>query len=284
LLDGGLTVARRCADAGAETAAPVVLTRDNVSTWTPGRWAGLVVDAATLKLAGGPVPEGGEILRVKVRQGYAARLTTSFTGRGLGGASVQAGELVYGASMRQRITTQRAGFAPVESSLSGMTYLYCAPVRMATGAPEIDRGMCFIDARENNKIGLFPGIKMNLDNQYTLVLSGKGEAAHAPDRLEMAATMGIRKPKVEPVAGPYPDPFDLVVTWTQRNGRRVLVANAVDTAGTSSVVQVAMDAASAMVFGGELAVDISPEGLTPRFETPIVDGAIVGFQRDQATH
>jgi hypothetical protein len=281
-LDGGLTVVKPCADPGAKDVAPLVLTRDTVASFVSGRWAGLVVDAATLQLAQGPVPEGGELLRIKARQGYVVRLTSNFVGRGLGGTSVKAGELLYGASMRQTITMYSPGQAPVENPLSGMVYLYCAPVRMASGPGEIDRGMCFIDSRENNKIGLFPGIRMNLDKQYTLALSGKGEAAHAPSSLEMAATMGVRKPKVEPADGPYPDPFDLVVTWTRRNGGRLLVARAVDAAGASTVVQLRGDAGPAMVFGGELALDPSPEGLTPRFVTPVVDGAIVGFHPDEA--
>jgi hypothetical protein len=203
-LDGGLTVVKRCADAGGQTVAPMILTRDTVGRFAPGRWSGLVVNAATLKLADGPVPEGGELLRIRARQGYAARLTTKFVGRGLGGAALNPGDLVYGIGMRQSITTGRPGGPRYETPMSGMIYLYCAPVRMKSDAPEIDRGMCFVDARENNQIGLFPGIKLNMDSQYSLVTSGRGEAAHAPDTLQMDATMGMRKPKVEPFDGPYP--------------------------------------------------------------------------------
>lgn len=278
-LDGGLTMIRRCTN--DEAVAPLVLTRDTVARFAPGRWSGLVVDASTLKLADGPVPEGGELLRIKVRQGYAARLTTRFVGRGMGGAALNPGDLVYGVSMRQSITTGRPGGPRYETSMSGMIYLYCAPVRMKSDAPDIDRGMCFVDAREKNEFGMFPGIKLNMDSQYTLVTSGHGEAAHAPSTLQMDATMGVKKPKVEPFDQPYPDAFDLVVTWKTHEGRRVLEANAVDVAGSSLVARVAMDGAQALVFGGELAVEASPEGLTPKFATPVVDGAIVGFRTDQ---
>ena len=280
-LDGGLTVVKRCTDAGGQTVAPLVLTRDTVGRSTPGRWSGLTVDAATLKLADGPVPEGGELLRIRVRQGYAARLTTKFVGRGMGGAALNPGDLVYGVGMRQSITTGRPGGPRYETPMSGMIYLYCAPVRMKSDAPEIDRGMCFVEARENNQFGIFPGIKLNMDSQYSLVMSSRGEAAHAPGTLQMDATMGMRKPKVEPFDGPYPDDFDLVVTWKMLDGRRVLEANAVDTAGSSLIARVAMDAPRALVFGGELTVEASPGGLKPRFETPVIDGAIAGFQPDQ---
>jgi hypothetical protein len=279
-LNGGLTVIKPCADAGP-TAPPLVLTRATVARFTPGRWSGLVVDASTLKLADGPIPEGGELLRVKVRQGYAARLTSKFVGRGMGGAALNPGDLVYGVSMRQSITMGRPGGSQYETAMSGMIYLYCAPVRMKSDAPDVDRGMCFVDAREKNEIGLFPGIKLYMDKQYTLVTSGRGEAAHAPGTLQMDATMGVRKPKVEAFDGPYPDAFDLVVTWAMRDGRRVLEAKALDAAGSSVIARVALDAPRAAVFGGELAVEVSPAGLTPRFERPAVDGAIVGFQADQ---
>lgn len=259
-----------------------VLTRENAGRLHKGRWSGLSIDLATLKLSEEPVAAGGELLRVKVRQGFTARLTRQFQGNGLGGPKAPVGALVYGLSRRLSITEQSGRGPARETAMSGSVYLWCV-TGAGRSAAASDRSMCFVDKREKNtvRIGLL-GPGLNLDNQYTFVMSKPGEAALAPNTLEMAATMGIRKPTTEPANEPYPQTADLILGWKLVNGQTVLTITVADGGGQSRAPDMPFRAGgpTLAVFGGELALTAVDGGLRAAFVKPPVDGAIVGFEPD----
>jgi hypothetical protein len=244
------------------------------------RWSGLAADAASLKLAEGAIPAGGEVVRIQVRQAYGGRLTHELNGRTLGGDGrrvLPVDTPVYGL----------ADFS--QPGLAGPIFIWCAPATIGKKATTPDRALCFIDRRQHNKVSTgIPFMPLNVDKMNTVVMSKPGESPYAPDAIDFAYSPPVKPAEAEPTGEPYPIALTLIVRWTPIGATGVRFDAILDDGSgprpfrTWTEAETKPTGGPIFLAGGLLRYRLADGALVVTTISPVENGALIHFTPDRS--